>query len=403
MIPWVTVETLAPGEISVATVDGEKRGFASVQRVLQRLLTKSPALYDSINTQGILEVIGTARARAEGVELDIPTTSGVHKLVARPVLGPTGGVHGVQIWLGPTTSELGSSLDTAELGSGLHIAELGSSLDAAVSAPPAAVGMVWDLATQTLHQPSVMTELSGIAAEEHVPQTSVAELFQRASQFDRHGEVLPLLYAPEVGGKLQFDMTLGHRSAGRPRQWRVTVRARADEQLRGAWWLLEDVTPETATPTWPTLEQVGLREAHRRAGTYLAVVQAAHASIAHWLTDPAPWLRWDYLFRPVDVFHPDDRGRLRDTAERIRSGYSIDLTVRTLDYAGGYTPTRMLLSPCPGYAEHDLVIGQLVLAIDDASASPPVAGPVGYDDQLRRRLRRQAGLSVGGLRTRPAG
>ncbi|MBO0854351.1 MAG: hypothetical protein J2P18_11335, partial [Nocardia sp.] len=141
-----------------------------------------------------------------------------------------------------------------------------------------------------------------------------------------------------------------------------------------------------------TLEQVGLREAHRRAGTHLAVVQLDHGTISHWLPDPAPWIRWDYLFQPTDVFHPEDRDRLRELDARVRGGDTAGITVRTLNYPGGYTPTSMLLYPYPGYSVRQLSIAQLTLADDLRVPEPPGRGvpgsarPVGYDDQLQYRL-----------------
>lgn len=330
------VETLAPGALSVATVDGDKRGFASVQRVVQRLLAKSPALYDSITTRTVIEVIRSSRDKVERVQLEISTTTITYRLIAVPVLGPTGLAHAVQFWLGRADEE--------------------------VDPPRRAFGMTWDLDTQTMLQSDAMAEMFGRDRDGHgASATSIAELFHRASRLDRHGELLALLYHPKQGDTLQFDVVAGQL----PRQWRVTVRARDDKHTRGAWWLWEDVTEESLSPKWPTLEQFGLREAHRRAGNYLAVVQLAHTSITHWLTDPAPWIRWDGLTRPVDVFHPEDRARLRRVAHSIRTGVSIEMTVRLLNYDGGYTPTTLMMYPYPGCPDRQLVITQFAVAADD--------------------------------------
>ncbi|WP_460698720.1 GAF domain-containing protein [Nocardia thraciensis] len=362
----MTIETLAPDSMSVASVGEAPRDFAGWQRVLQRLLSKIPAVYDSLSTARIAEAMRATRDRAEEVDLRIPTRSGAHLLKIQPVFGPAGDVHAVRLWLGPASA---------------HIPE-----------PRAAVGAIWDLSTQTLQQPSGITQLSGIAAEEYVPRMSIAELFHRMSAFDRHAEVLDLLYAPALGSKLQFDVAVPHGS-GRPGQWRITIRARDDVRTRGAWWLIEDVSTEELPASWSTLERVGLREAHRRAGTHLAVVQLEHTSISHWLTDPAPWIRWDYLFRPIDVFHPDDRNRLVEIGDRLRSGDTAGVTVRALNYGGGYTPTSLLLYPYPGFSSRQLAIAQLVRVADDVPVlehrqvvEPRLRGPIGYDDQLRHWL-----------------
>lgn len=366
VIPWVTVETLAPEGFSVASVGGTARAFADWRRVLQRQLARTPALYDGLTTRDITEAVQISVEKAIDVDRAFATKAGPHRLLARPVFGPAGDVHAVQWWAGPAA---GPDLP-----------------------PPVAVGAIWELDSQTLIQPPGIAALSGMAPEEYAPRMSIAEFFHRVSGFDQHAEVLDLLYRPEPDGKLQFEVSI-LRPARRATRWRITVRARDDERSRGAWWLIEDITSDEDPAVWPTLESVGLREAHRRAGNHLAVVQLAHTSISHWLTDPAPWMRWDYLFRPVDVFHPGDRSRLGEQRSRVQAGESAETTVRTLNYNGGYTPTSLLLYPYPGFSNRELAIAHMTRAGDEIPASENGAaggarghGPIGYDDQLRHWL-----------------
>jgi len=365
MPPWVSIETLAPDTLSVASVGEAPREFAGWERVVQRLLAKMPAIYDGLSTVRIAEAIGTVRDRAQALDRRIRTGAGPHLMRLRPVFGPAGDVHAVQLWLGPD----GNS----------------------VPEPPAAVGAVWDLDTQAVRLPSGITALPGISPQEYVPGMSIAEIFQRLSAFDLHAEVLDLLYAPKPGDKIQFDVTVPGRS-GPTGRWRITIRARDDRFARGAWWLIEDVSAGKPAVRWPTLENVGLREAHRRAGTHLAVVQLEHTSISHWLTDPAPWIRWDYLFRAVDVFHPDDRQALAALGDHLRTGGTAGMTLRILNYSGGYTPTSVLLYPYPGYSARQMAIAQLVRVADGMPVLESHRGgphaPIGYDDQLRYRLGR---------------
>ncbi|WP_167837517.1 GAF domain-containing protein [Nocardia altamirensis] len=365
MTEWATIEVLAPDSMSMASVGDAPRDFAGLHRTIQRLLAKSPALYDGLSTARLIEALVEARDQAKAVDLTIATGSGPHRLLIRPILGPAGDVHAVRMWL--------------------------ASASTPVPPPRPAVGVIWDLETQTMQQPSGITQLSGLSAEEYAPRTSIAELFHRMSAFDRHTEVLDLLYDPKPGDKLQFDVTITPEQ-GRAAQWRITMRARDDQRTRGAWLLVEDITSDNVAAEWPTLERTGLREAHRRAGTHLAVLQLEHASISHWLTDPAPWIRWDYLFRPIDVFHPDDRERIMQLGGRLHAGDTVGVTVRTLNYSGGYTMTSLLLYPYPGYASTQLAIGQAVHLRDEVSLpespeeSVPRSTPIGYDDQLRHRL-----------------
>ncbi|WP_327146915.1 GAF domain-containing protein [Nocardia sp. NBC_01327] len=376
MTPWITVETLEPEAFSVASVGEAARDFAPWQRVLQRQLAKNPALYEGLTTTGITNAVQSAREQAAGVALMVPTGSGPHVLQTWPVLGPAGDVHAVQLWVGPAAES--------------------------AQPPAAAVGAIWDLETQTLAVPSGITNLVGLSVEEYTPRISIAELFHRMSGFDRHVEVLDVLYNAKPDTKLQFDATITD-AAGRAGRWRFTIRGRDDERGRGAWWLIEDVTSESPVTQSQTLECVALREAHRRAGTSLAVVHLEHTGIAHWLTDPAPWIRWDYLFRPGDVFHPDDRDHLAELGGQVRAGYTAGATMRTLNYCGGYTPSSLLLYPYPGYSSRPLAIVQFVCGTDRVPMSePPLnapaisgpSGPIGYDEQMRFRQSRRMGRTA---------
>lgn len=327
-IPWVMVETLARDTMSVVTVGGQPRGFAGALRVVQRTLARNPSLYDGLNTARLIEILCDVRDNASHVYQEVQTASGPHKLIVRPVLGPDAGVHAVQFWIGPAA--------------------------AGVPPPRRAVGAVWGLDRQQIHYPATMSQLCGLPPGGMPTELSIAELFHMATEFDRHGELIRLLYELEPGDKVQFDLTLRHRPEA-SKQWRVAVRARDDGTAR---WLWEDVTSDAAVPTRPTLERIALREAHRRAGTCLAVLHLAHAGIAHWLTDPADWIEWTGLSRPVDVFHPEDRPRLRALADRMSGDAAIDVTVRTLTHEKIYLPTELLLYPYPDPANRRLAVAQ---------------------------------------------
>jgi len=335
--PWMTVEMLSADAMSAVSVGGEPRGFAEWQRVVQRLLGKTPAAYGGLSTARVGEVLRTVRDEVREVAMRLHTHTGAVQLQAHPVLGPAGDVHAVRLWIGPARSRLPECRP--------------------------AVGGIWDLASQTIRMPVRATHLPGITMRDYASGMSIAELFHRWPSFDRHAEVLDLLYEPKPGATLQFDV-----SAGASVCWRVSIRARDDERTRGAWLLIEDVCPEGALRRPTGLEQVALREAHRRAGTHLGMLQVEHASISHWLTDPAPWIRWDHLISPVDVFHPEDRARLAEAGAHLQAGEAISMTLRVLSDNCTYVPTQLSLYGYPGYSARRLAIAEFVPVFDEISA-----------------------------------
>jgi len=339
-IPWVTVETLAPEGMSAVSVGAEPRDFAGWQRVIQRLLSKIPAVYDGLTTNRVIAAVVSARDTLAAIDVPVETGAGAYALRVRPVLGPAGDAHAVRLGLGAAHRH--------------------------APGPGAAVGGIWDLESQTLRLPVEVATFSGMSAQEYAPIVSIAEMFQRWTDFDRHAELLDLLYEPDPGAAMQFDVTVGTRG-----RWRVSIRARDDERTRGAWWLIEDLGEGHAPPQAAALERVALREAHRQAGNHLGVLQVERASISHWLTDPAPWVRWYGLTSPVDVFHPDDRACLAAVNDRLLVGAPTAVTVRMLDDRGGYTPTALSLYPYPGYSGRQLTIAEFARVSQERPVTLP--------------------------------
>ncbi len=339
MTPWVTVETLTPTVMSVATIGDAPRGFANLQRVVQRLLAKQPGIHDAITTHGVIDIVESTRVHKQEVDREFATGSCRYRIVSQPVLGPGSDVYAVRFWIGSS---------------------------GATPAQRPTFGLVWDRTTQTIRHSQTASADSSQAAATQPCALSIAELFHNARDFDRHEEVLETLYNPVPGGRLQFDLTTADDS-GRTSRWRNTIRI-ADENPTGLTrWLAEDVTSPAVPPAGTSLEQRGLKEAVRRAAKYIAVVELAHTSISHWLTDPAPWIRWARLNRPADAFHPDDRHELAHAADRIQAGDSTEITLRTLNHRGGYTQTRVLLYPFPGRSSRHVAIGELTPAVPEST------------------------------------
>ncbi|MFE3029527.1 hypothetical protein ACFXG3_35860, partial [Nocardia tengchongensis] len=69
MISWITVETLTPEALTVASVGGSPRDFAAWQRVLQRQLAKTPALYEGLTAAGITDSVQATYEQASEIGL----------------------------------------------------------------------------------------------------------------------------------------------------------------------------------------------------------------------------------------------------------------------------------------------------------------------------------------------
>lgn len=339
MTTWITFETLTPNAMSVASVGAEPRAFANPQRVLQRLLSKLPAVQRHLTVQRVLDTIATTRRRGVDDDRVVLTAEAAYTLATRAVLGPGGVVHAVRLWIGPS---------------------------AGLCEPSPAFGAVWDLRSQTIQQPPPMVApLPGLAPEDYKARMTLAELFHLASAFDRQDEVLDLLYHPAPGRRLQFDLAATHPS-GSILHWRNTIRLPDDVRSGIAHWLVEAVTPTTPPRPVPDIGQRGVRDALRRAGIHLAVIQTAYASIGYWLSDPAPWIRWGGLSDGSEVFHPRDRVMVAGTVRRLSAQTSTDLAVRTLNHGGGYGLTRLRLYPCAPGGDPELAIGELSRDADSA-------------------------------------
>jgi hypothetical protein len=352
------VETMSPETMSVVSVGDTPRNYTDLHRVIQRQVAKTPTLDHGISTRGIMHIIGEVAQTAVRETRSIHTVDGPGKLIVLPVLGPTGQVHAVQYWLGPKSHT--------------------------PPPPRRAVGAVWHLDRQVVHSPIEAYRMVGIPDKKFRPLASIAEVLRCAVNVNNSDDVLELLYNPVPGARLRTTLAVPHMAERRLMQWRLTILA--SEYPRGARWLCEDITlPDAPPQEWPTFEQIGFRELTRRAGSHVAVVNASRASIVHWLSDPAPWIRWDRLRSPVEVFHPADRAELHGFGNRLTPGLSADITVRMLTRDDTYARTTLQLHRPTNPGDANLLIAQFIRHRLEAPSSSHAGTRSGADSRDRVR------------------
>jgi len=334
-IPWLMIETLDPA-VQPAVVSGESgRDFTAAHRVLERAIN-SAQLGTYVTPDDLYGHIISSRDR--GGPVDMLLGKGKHQCVFRtlPVLGPNSRVHGVQYWLGPADQ------DPPE--------------------PRRAAGVVWDLRARMVYLTTDCTRMAGIPDAKFVPELPLATFWGITSRFDHHEAVFNLLYHPRDRARLQTLGTVRH-VRGHEMLWQATIRTRYDSDAVGAWGLLEDLTSEDSQPPSATLEQKGLREYLRSAGTYLGVVHIPDGTIVQWLSDPPPWI--DCTRSPDQLLPPEDHARL---AAAVAPDEGV---VRVINPDSSYTPTKIVLSPYRGCGNNRLAIGQFLRADEEAGPKRP--------------------------------
>lgn len=366
---WMVAETLDPATpMTIVSVGGRPRDFTRRERVVHDALVKGGLVKGGLERPPTLDMklfvgkaFDDARESRHTVERKIPDTP--LTAICIPVPGPFGDAHAVQGWIGNLR-------------------------DTEPPPPRPAAGVVWDFDKQMIIQPIESIRLSGVPDDEYVREVSLAEIIERGEKVAHVERLLEVTQNPPIPGDyMRFPVSVPHLK-GHTMTWQVTLRSRDDEQCRGSWWMWEDMTSETNTPQYPTLEDVGYQAVHRRAGIHVAVVNLESATIPHWLTEPAPWIKFRYLNTPTEVFHPGDRARISAHVKNPRN----ELVVRTLLPELGYTHSRLILTPFPGLSENrQLMIAQVERDADPRERIPLEPGfKPGYMEQEKNFTQRVA-------------
>ena len=364
---WIMAEALDPAlPMTVTSIGGSPKPFASLERAVKKALSDAglPNAKPDIRSSA-LDALRDAYATNSSIERELPEAQGLW-IFGVPVPGPCDTAPAVQGWIGRPDEHEPPKLRPA-------------------------AGVAWDYNKKMIIQPIESIRLSGVPDAEYVREVSLAEIIERGENVGQVTELLDFTQTPPVAGKsLQFQVNVPH-SAGHVMRWQVNIRSRNDDQAQGSWWMWEDVTSSENQPAYATLEDIGYRAAHRRAGIYIAVLHPESATIPHWITDPAPWVKWRYLRHPSDVFHPHDRPRIRALA--AAADRTDEIVVATLLPGLGYSRSRLLLTPYPGLTgNRQLMIAQIERESDPRERIPlePDFRP-GYVEQEEHFKRRHGG------------
>lgn len=326
---WILVETLTAGRTSIVAKGGQPRS-PSESLSLQRI---SPD--PKIQVEPFLERALTHRERyEESVEIRRRNGSATFRLIAEPVLGPTGAVHAVQLWIGPAGSEPGP--------------------------PRIASAVSWLLDEGVIAQTVEASMMSGVDPADHVPERTPAEYYAKSIRFDDTAGLFSLCLAPTEGGVWEGSFSVLHAD-GHIMRWHCLARACLEPDEVGVRVLWHDVT-DTIAPDKPILDVLARQRGMEALGIYPALLMPRHGYLAMWLCDtPAPWVQWRDVSSGSDVFHPEDLERIATSHTRVLgSGGHEEIEVRTRarDRSEEWSATRMRISAYPG----DL--GELLAVVD---------------------------------------
>ncbi len=297
------VETLASHAApTLIAADGQPCSWAPMPRLGgNRLLTEK-----------VRAIVVGVQESAHPVNVVLgPWRSQRVRVTAWPVVGPSGHVHAVQVWVGqPEATPLRPRQAAAfEWSSTSRLVTLGRELTD-TEADPAIAGRL------TLTSPEVFRYISHLEDA----MTLIAKALDPLPEDDWEG--IATLQAPD--GERTVHLVMRSMPAPAHQCWRG---------------LLHDIT-DTLTPPPPTLNSIALSAMTARVGpTAVALMDLSHARIITWLTDPVPGIAWKGIIDNRDTPPPEDVVRIFQAFEQLRQG-ARDVhipAVRLRRLAGGWT------------------------------------------------------------------
>ncbi|MGA9870078.1 MAG: GAF domain-containing protein, partial [Rhodococcus sp. (in: high G+C Gram-positive bacteria)] len=238
---WTLIETMnsGPGDQGLLTIvaKGGRPSSFSETLSLQRLspdprFAVEPFLRRALDAPGRYEEFFELRRRG-----DLSVNC---RVLTHPVVGPTGAVHALQLWIGPEDVDPGP--------------------------PRIASGVSWLLERGVIAQTLEASMMSGVEPEAHVPERTPAEYYAKSIRFDDTAGLFSLCLAPVAGGTWEGSFSVLHAD-GRVMRWHCHARACTRPGEVGVRVLWHDVT-DTIAPDKPILDVVARQRGMEALGIY---------------------------------------------------------------------------------------------------------------------------------------
>lgn len=298
---WALIETLGRrAEWSALALDQRTTQWKSMARAIPL---------------GTAEIVEAAHDNAVRVDRKLPPTRSRkdgNYASAIPIIGPSGLVHGVQLWVGATPMD-----DAVRQATGFRYSSTNRFIE-------------------------VVPELFPWLAPENMPdrkQWRLPDAFAVVDRFDRAMDLILLTLGP--GEDLRWEGQVSVRvTGGEIRNMQIALRNGVDDNATAWAGLVHDITdiapPEPAPLDTATL--AALRNHDVR--THLALVDTEQIRIIRWITDPIPGIQWRGLVDNRATPHPEDLTRIFATVAGLgrqnrSSGHVQGIRLRRL--GGGWT------------------------------------------------------------------
>jgi hypothetical protein len=320
---WHLIETLGKSP-TVVSVGGNVKNWATTKRL-------SPSA--DVRIDPIIEQVRSSGTKIVLPALDSARDKRSYRIECLPVVGPTGQVHAVQLWIGDP--------------------------EAPPTPPRIVSGFSWLLDRFVIAQTLEAALMSGVKPEDHVPERTPAEYYAKAIKFDDSEAMLAAGLNPVDDQTFDADMSVLHAD-GRVMRWHMWARGCVEEGERGLRLLWHDVT-DTTPPRRPTLAELGLQESVKDSGIYTAVFCTQTAVLALWLPEPAPWVKWRDIPGANQVIHADDRHLLSSAQDKFNLGSTdpVHVVARLRTENDDWRPSTLRISPYPGPLTERLAIVQI--------------------------------------------
>ncbi|WP_327146841.1 GAF domain-containing protein [Nocardia sp. NBC_01327] len=304
--------------MTIINKDGAPREWTSL-RSLHR--------HESVDLDELLEEVRRSDSGAV-VDRVVRARDGRERCVrVVPVLGPTGDVYGLHLWLGGLDDE------------------------PTEHRPAAAMCFHLDtLAAQLTEQSWAMSNLPGDIAP-HPGTLSPAEMFRRVVRYDSIDELVTMGVTPDPHAIHDQLFTVLHND-GHLMQWQAAGRGRKDEQHTGMRGLNLDITDFQA-PAISPLEALGLtadRPADGPAAALLASTESvARPVIAEWIGKTPTWIDWERENGDTQVFHPEDWDTIRASFQDLGPDEERTTACRIRAHnESGWQPVTLISRRYPG-------------------------------------------------------